>query len=254
MFANYHTHTFRCGHASGTEREYIENAIRGGFKILGFSDHAPFMFPDGRESSFRVPTFMAQDYFETLQALREEYKDRIKIHIGFEMEYYPKYFDRMLKYAKSFGSEYLILGQHFISNEDPGSTYSGSPCTDEIKIVEYADCLIEAMKTGEFSYIAHPDVFNFVGDKAIREREWRRICVAAREMDIPLEINFLGIRTGRHYPAADFWRVAGEEKPKVIFGLDAHEVVDTVDEKSLAIAKKAVDFYGLPLIDKLEMD
>ena len=39
MIANYHTHTWRCHHADGTEREYVENAIAAGIKILGFSDH-----------------------------------------------------------------------------------------------------------------------------------------------------------------------------------------------------------------------
>ena len=33
VYANYHTHTFRCHHANGTEREYIEQAIeRAGTK------------------------------------------------------------------------------------------------------------------------------------------------------------------------------------------------------------------------------
>ena len=41
MFANYHTYTARCGHASGREEEYILRAIEGGIKILGFSDHIP---------------------------------------------------------------------------------------------------------------------------------------------------------------------------------------------------------------------
>ena len=39
MNANYHTHTVRCHHAIGSEREYIEKAISRGFKKLGFSDH-----------------------------------------------------------------------------------------------------------------------------------------------------------------------------------------------------------------------
>ena len=33
MIANYHTHTWRCRHADGTEREYVERAIEGGLKI-----------------------------------------------------------------------------------------------------------------------------------------------------------------------------------------------------------------------------
>ena len=45
MFANYHTHTARCNHASGTEREYVEAAIKSGLKILGFADHTPYPFP-----------------------------------------------------------------------------------------------------------------------------------------------------------------------------------------------------------------
>ena len=31
MLTNYHTHTTRCGHAEGTEEEYILTALRWGF-------------------------------------------------------------------------------------------------------------------------------------------------------------------------------------------------------------------------------
>ena len=54
MIANYHTHTWRCRHADGTEREYVERAIEGGLKILGFSDHSPYPFPDGYDSGMRM--------------------------------------------------------------------------------------------------------------------------------------------------------------------------------------------------------
>ena len=36
MIANYHTHTWRCRHADGTEREYVERAIEGGLKFSVF--------------------------------------------------------------------------------------------------------------------------------------------------------------------------------------------------------------------------
>ena len=35
MIANYHTHTWRCRHADGTEREYVERAIEGGIRCWG---------------------------------------------------------------------------------------------------------------------------------------------------------------------------------------------------------------------------
>ena len=46
MLTNYHTHTRRCGHAVGEDREYAEAAVQAGLKILGFSDHAPQIFPE----------------------------------------------------------------------------------------------------------------------------------------------------------------------------------------------------------------
>lgn len=253
MFANYHSHTFRCGHACGTEREYIEAAIAGGLKILGFSDHAPFIFPDGFESGFRQKMNTVTDYFETLNTLREEYKDRIKILIGYEMEYYPLYFDTMLNNVREYGAEYLILGQHFIGNEHPGGKYCGSVNENEEGFAEYTDCVIAGMKTGKFIYVAHPDVYHFVGDPAVRAREWRRICKASAETGIPLEINFLGIRDNRHYPADDFWMIAAEENAPVIFGFDAHDPQSAWDAESLVKAEEAVRVLGLRVVDEIKI-
>ncbi|MFR5796189.1 MAG: PHP domain-containing protein [Christensenellales bacterium] len=44
MKANYHTHTARCGHATGTDEDYVLAAIEQGFDELGFSDHVPWPY------------------------------------------------------------------------------------------------------------------------------------------------------------------------------------------------------------------
>ena len=93
MNYNYHTHTYRCGHANGADEDYIKRAIEGGIKTLGFSDHVPLRFADGSESSYRCPTDEAEEYIESITALREKYRDKLDIKIGFEMEYYPTLFD-----------------------------------------------------------------------------------------------------------------------------------------------------------------
>ena len=46
MIANYHTHTYRCGHAEGNERDYAEQAVKAGLRTLGVSDHTPYDFFD----------------------------------------------------------------------------------------------------------------------------------------------------------------------------------------------------------------
>ena len=38
---NYHMHTYRCMHASGTDEEYVLSAIKNGYEEIGFSDHSP---------------------------------------------------------------------------------------------------------------------------------------------------------------------------------------------------------------------
>ena len=73
MIANYHTHTWRCRHADGTEREYVERTIEGGLKILGFSDHSPYPFPDGYDSGMRMRLDQVEGYVDTVLALKKEY-------------------------------------------------------------------------------------------------------------------------------------------------------------------------------------
>ena len=248
MNYNYHTHTFRCGHAAGTEREYIDTALKNGISRMGFSDHIAFAFPDGYESAFRVPVNQVGDYFSSLRALREEYQGRMTIKIGFETEYYPKYFNAMLKNAVAWGAEYLILGQHFIANEHPGGNYCGKPNDSTDKLHEYVDCVIAAMETGVITYIAHPDLFRFTGSNRIYAAEMQRICRSAVTTGTPLEINFLGIRDGRHYPDERFWRIAGEERAPVTFGFDAHRPEDAFDAASLKTALDMVDRLGLNYI------
>ncbi len=248
---NYHTHTYRCGHATGTEEEYIKRAISCGVKFMGFADHVPLKFSNGYESGFRVPMAKASEYVSTISALREKYKDKIDIKIGFEMEYYPDLFEKMLKDVISFGAEYLILGVHFADAEYPDAVpHSAEPSDSEEKLKTYVNRAVEGMKTGVFTYLAHPDMLNFTGDSSVYREEMRKICVASRESGIPLEINCLGIRDNRHYPNMTFWEIAGEEQCPVTFGFDAHDVLNAYDAESVPKAKEMVKKYNLNYIGR----
>jgi hypothetical protein len=74
---NLHTHTTRCHHAVGEDREYVEAAIKAGLKTLGFADHCPQFFPvDDYYSHFRMFPEQAQEYAESIRA-RYPYSARI---------------------------------------------------------------------------------------------------------------------------------------------------------------------------------
>ena len=81
MIANYHTHTWRCRHADGTEREYVEKAIEAGLKILGFSDHTPQVYPNGFVCPVKMLPVELEGYVDTILDLKLEYKNDIEINL-----------------------------------------------------------------------------------------------------------------------------------------------------------------------------
>jgi len=245
---NYHTHSPLCHHAIGEERQYVETAIAGGLKVLGFSDHSPQVFPGTHRSGFRMDVSETEKYVHTVLSLREEYKGQIDIKLGYEAEYYPAIFEDLLALLRQYPCDYLLLGQHFVRNEYDGR-YSGYNGDDVSFAKEYIDQCCEAMRTGYFTYFAHPDLMCYTGDEESFRREYSRMIACSLETEVPLEINLLGIRGGRQYPYERFWALAGEMKAKVVIGCDAHEPENTADftsyEKALAIVEK----YGLILTD-----
>ena len=114
------------------------------------------------------------------------------------------------------------------------------------------DAVIEGMKTGSYKYLAHPDLINYCGLDSVYEWEMTRLCKALKEMDIPLEINLLGIREGKHFPDVNrFWQIPAEVGNKVIFGLDAHCTEHLRNVDSYRKAMEIVDKYALNLVDDI---
>ena len=111
----------------------------------------------------------------------------LQIHLGFECEYGDKYLEYYHYLKKEKGIEYLILGQHlfFIDDELMWLSQSGTP---EEMLKKYTNTLIEGMKTGLFTYIAHPDLFIRFFEKITPyvAKHIRMICIFAEKQKIPL--------------------------------------------------------------------
>ena len=252
MIANYHSHTTRCRHAVGTEEEYVKNAIDRGLQIFGFSDHTPQYFPGDYYSFMRMYPEELTDYCKTVQNLRQKYAGQIQIPLGLETEFYPVSWKELLPRLRDAGIEYMILGQHWLDNEQ-NAHGSGGATADESLLKRYCHQVMEGLDTGKFTYLAHPDLFNFVGDRAVYRRHMGDLCRFARQADIPLEINLLGIRSHRHYPNREFFALAAEEGCKVILGMDAHAPEHIVEQETEAAALEMVRYFGLQLLETVEL-
>ena len=101
MKTNFHTHTIRCHHASGSDEEYVKAAIGAGYQVLGFADHSPWKFSTDYVSHMRMTVGAEfQDYLKSIRGLREKYRDQIDIRLGLECEYFPPYMDWLKKQIK----------------------------------------------------------------------------------------------------------------------------------------------------------
>ncbi len=251
---NYHTHTYRCGHANGQDVDYITNAIANGYKVLGFSDH--IMLKGYSQPGIRGEYAQLKGYISSLRQLKEDYEDQIEIHIGLEAEYLPSMVDYYKELLDSGKIEYLILGQHcFINEYNEFQWYLGQD-NKIARIERYVHDLIEGMASGLFTYVAHPDLFIrlFKEYDPIIEKFARQICEAAIKYDIPLEMNLGGIRAwylkeeNFHYPNVFFWEVAGELGVKTVIGVDAHDPGDFAISNYKYVFKM-IDKYHINFIE-----
>ena len=77
MRTNYHTHTTRCHHATGSDEEFVLSAIKGGYQEIGFSDHTPWKYHTNYISDIRMLPEELPGYVESLRSLQEKYKNQI---------------------------------------------------------------------------------------------------------------------------------------------------------------------------------
>lgn len=158
MKTNYHTHTTRCMHATGDDEDYVLSAIKGGYRILGFSDHTPWKYRTDYVADMRMLPEELPGYVESLKTLREKYHDRIDIRIGLECEYFPQYIHWLKEQTKKYQLDYIIFGNHHY-HTDEKFPYFGHHTDSRDMLELYEESAIEGMESGLFSCLAHPDLF-----------------------------------------------------------------------------------------------
>ena len=228
---NYHTHTYRCQHAKGDIDDYVVSAIHNGLTTLGFSDHTPWIYPDGYISPIRMSVDQFDDYIHTIEKAKVKYDGQIKIYSGLEVEYHPDKLPWLCERAKKYGLDYMILGNHSYPHDEYGSPqchdFFAAHTVEDIQL--YVDVLTQAVKSDLFSCIAHPEVFmrgyRQIDDAAIAAFE--KIITLAKKHDVILEYNLNGrpwdkLHDIHTYPHPLFWQMAGKANCKAIVGYDAH--------------------------------
>lgn len=248
---NYHTHTYRCHHACGQDEDYVKKAIEAGFSVLGFSDHTPWHYHSQFKPYMRMEDDHLEEYVNSILYLKNKYKDKIKILIGLEVEYFEGYMEWLKEQLENYPIDYIILGHHYDSSDEYG-IYYGSRANKEI-LTRYIDQCIKGMETGLFSYLAHPDLIGYPYADDYYKKEMKRLCLKAKELDIPLEYNLLGYSENRHYPRKEFFHIVSEIGNKVILGYDAHTPYSLMNKDVYAYCKDYLNKLNIEVIDDIKL-
>jgi len=276
---NYHTHTFRCKHASGDVADYVREAKKAGLSELGFSDHVPF--PDGRWPENRMHIDELPSYLNAIKSAQKaeglfaegpidevstpnspdtpKASGRVRILAGMECEWVPE-FDAWFReeLLGTSGLDYLVCGTH--SSLSNGAWEDVWDLDSVGGLRAYAAQVERSLASGLFAFIAHPDLFcagylPWDDDAIACARDVLAAAVATRT---PVEINGYGMRKPRvhgptgprwPYPRWEFWELARDYDLDVIVNSDAHRAIDV--GASLETGRSLAADCGLRVVEEL---
>ena len=116
QFTDYHIHTHYSNHGVGTVAEVAATAVARGLIALGFSEHFPLpttMQPLAPEE-WAMHWDQIDHYIADVRAVQEEYRGRLKILLGFEIDHIPEYEADMQANLARYPREYSVGSVHFV--------------------------------------------------------------------------------------------------------------------------------------------
>ena len=227
---NLHTHSFYCGHGSGTIEEYVQAASEHGLALLGMSEHCPV--PDGRWHRSRMDYSQIEAYEHDCQMAKETAPEGLAVITGYECDYLLEYQGYYREVAERV--DYLIGAIHDLSTDLKCEHSVFWHQLSKKDLATYTDMYCDMLSSGLFLFGAHPDLFGYYYHQWDTEAEAcsRAIIECAVANNVALEINANGMRKRkvqldegwRHpYPLSPFWEIASEYPLQVVTHSDAHK-------------------------------
>ena len=245
MMTNFHTHSNYCD-GKAPLREMVDFAVSHGFTALGFSGHGPLPF----KNTYSITDY--DGYCREVRALQEEYRDRIEISLGLEIDYVPGMLEDFTPLIEQGHLDYTIGSVHLIPA--PGIAPHDSDdlwMIDGSRYETYDEGLMRHfggdIRRGVRAYfhqenamlernrptiVGHPDkIVMHNRDRYFHEDEpWYRDLALEtihliKELGLICEINTRGIYKGRHidyYPGKWLINEMKTLRIPVIVSTDAH--------------------------------
>jgi len=238
---DYHMHTRLCHHAEGDAVDLAAQAVRLGFKEIGFSEHNPMPRDDWDE--WHLHQADLDVYVEQVARARREFP-QLTIKLALEVDFIPGQEEWIRSLAARHPWDYLIGAVHYVSDSwalDSPHRISEWKTRDPFEVWSlYFERLTMAVESGLFDIVAHADLckkFCFVPKQDCTPL-YSRLLDAVQRKGMALELNTAGLRKECReiYPSPPIVKLAAQRDIPITFASDAHAPGEVGANFSEAIA------------------
>ena len=266
MDYNLHQHsTFSDGKAE--PEAYVKQALRLGFRAMGFAEHSPLPFP----TPFSLKAEKAEDYVRETDRLKEKYRGQITLFRAIEFDFIPgisenlAFWRNKLQLDYAVGSVHLVKPQHgeelwFIDGPERKRYDTGLKILfgNDIKkaVKTYYHQLNRMIETQPIEIVGHIDKIKMhnAGRYFNESEKWYRHLVRetldlVKEKGLVVEVNTRGIykkRADSLFPDNETLRLVHDLKIPVLISSDAHQpdelnlLMDYAEKRLLETGFRAV--------------
>ncbi|ETN47245.1 uncharacterized protein HMPREF1541_01437 [Cyphellophora europaea CBS 101466] len=247
---SHHSHSgqFCPGHAVNTLEEVVLTAISRKLRVFGLSEHMPRhevdFYPEEKDTGASLESHFENEaaYIAEAIRLREKYKDRISLPIGFESDWIrPESRELIERSITSHPYDYFVGSVHHVHtipiDYDQGmydAARQRSGDSDELLFQDYFDAQLEMLQAIKPPVVGHFDLIrlksaNPNGSFRHMPGVWQRI---VRNLDFVatyggiLEINTAALRKGmaEPYPKQEICQAAQDKGIGFCLSDDSHGV------------------------------
>lgn len=228
-----HVHTARCGHATGSVRDYVRAASHVGVSTLCFCDHLPL--PDGFPPGYAMLWPELPHYVAEVRAVadRSRASGGPEVLVGIEADWLPGHEMLVGGALRAHAFDVVVGSVHFIDGwafDDPGCRDGYSEWTPDALWNRYFAEVAAAASSGLYDVMAHLDLvkkFDY-WPEADAGPLYDETASVLSECGVAIEVNTAGLRKpcAELYPGMDLLRACHRMGVPATIGSDAHVPTD----------------------------
>jgi histidinol-phosphatase (PHP family) len=250
VLTDYHTHTWRCGHATGSMSEYVEAAMKRGITEIGLTDHLWLYWlpPDQRPREWAIIESDYDAHYSEMLETRERYRGRINVRVAVEADFVDGHQEQLREILSRYKFDFVLGAVHYMDGwliDAPENEFRYR----EQRVAEiyrrYFLNLQKAMRLGLFDVIAHfdlPKKFGFLPEEDLSALADETLDVAA-ETAVVIEVSTAGLRkpVREIYPAPRLIAELRRRDIPIVLSSDAHapEEIGADYDQSIALVRQA---------------